>query len=333
MIPLECPYCFARLEIGDDRGGKRMTCPFCKGQVDVPKPHKSRREEAYDIVEDEESAEFIRERGKLTAAEIQRLEDEEEPEKKKRRPKMEWQLFIGGFGFPWSPGAVMQWLLIAIWATIAGWLAWSAVDLGVTRSLGAANMYQTIVALLAGLGGDPRRHRCYRGGRHPRPDDPPGNDRRQRSHGELAEHRPFSRLDRAVMVPHQHRNAQRGIGPGTGMVATGARPSLSATVFFLFPILLLCTLETDSPLVPISTVVLASLFDHAIAWLAFYAQSAGLLAVAMVLVFGLGPRLDPRAAVPLGALLFSAVVMIYFRLLGRLAFYCSTEPEEEEVLE
>ncbi len=299
MIPLECPYCFARLEIGDDRGGKRMTCPFCKGQVDVPKPHKSRREEAYDIVEDEESAEFIRERGKLTAAEIQRLEDEEEPEKKKRRPKMEWQLFIGGFGFPWSPGAVMQWLLIAIWATIAGWLAWSAVDLGVTRSLGAANMYQTIVALLAGLGAILVGIACTAvaaiHGLTILLETTAGNDRMENwpNIGLF--------LDWIGQLWFLINTATLSVALGLGLEwllpAQGA--VVSATVFFLFPILLLCTLETDSPLVPISTVVLASLFDHAIAWLAFYAQSAGLLAVAMVLVFGLGPRLDPRAAVPL----------------------------------
>ena len=127
--------------------------------------------------------------------------------------------------------------------------------------------------------------------------------------------------------------AERGIGPGTGMVAAGAgavgpppcsscsRSSCSAP---WRPIHHWCRYRLSSS---------PAFRRHAIAWLAFYVQSAGLLAVAMVLVFGLGPRLDPRAAVPLAALLFSAVVMIYFRLLGRLAFYCSTEPEEEEVLE
>ena len=107
---------------------------------------------------------------------------------------------------------------------------------------------------------------------------------------------------------------------------------VAITVFFLFPILLLCTLETDSPFLPVSSVVFASLGRHGIAWLAFYLQAGSLLAAA-ALVYYLVPQLEPRLAIPLAALLFSAVVMIYFRLLGRLAFYCSVEPEEEEVEE
>ncbi len=80
--------------------------------------------------------------------------------------------------------------------------------------------------------------------------------------------------------------------------------------------------------------VFASLGRHGIAWLAFYFQAGSLLAAAAALVYYLAPpQLDLRLGIPLAALLFSAVVMIYFRLLGRLAFYCSVEPEEEEVEE
>ena len=92
-------------------------------------------------------------RGRLTTSDIEGLEEDDEPKKKKRRrPKMEWQLFVGGFGFPWSPRRRDAWLLIAIWATAAGWLTYSAIDLGIGRALGVASMYQTIVALLAALG-------------------------------------------------------------------------------------------------------------------------------------------------------------------------------------
>jgi hypothetical protein len=105
---------------------------------------------------------------------------------------------------------------------------------------------------------------------------------------------------------------------------------IAITIFFAFPILLLCTLETDSPFLPVSAVVFASLGRHAIAWLAFFLQAGLLLVAAAAAVAFVGPLLDPRLAIPLAGLLFSTVVMIYFRLLGRLAFYCSVESEGEE---
>ena len=93
----------------------------------------------------------------------------------------------------------------------------------------------------------------------------------------------------------------------------------------------MCTLETDSPFLPVSPVVFGSLGRHYIAWLAFYAQAGSLLGAAGVALWYLGPaHVRPRLAIPVAALTLSAVVMIYFRLLGRLAFYCTTEPEEEE---
>ena len=76
----------------------------------------------------------------------------------------------------------------------------------------------------------------------------------------------------------------------------------------------------------------ASLGKHGIAWLAFYLQAISLLAAAGFL-YELAWQLQPPLAIPLSALLFSAVVMIYFRLLGRLAYYCSVEPELEVELE
>ena len=339
MILFECPYCAAQLEIGEGRAGRSMTCPFCKGQVEVPKPHKPRRREEYDLEEDDATPRgSSASRGKLTAADIEALEEDEEPQKKKRRrPKMEWQLFVGGFGFPWSPGAVMQWLLIAIWATVAGWLTHSAIALGIDQELGEANMYQTIVALLAALGAMLAGVGCAGvaaiHGLTILLETTAGNDRMENwpNVGLF--------LDWIGDLWFIFNTAAVSVVLGLGLDwllpgLLGAREATVAiTVFFVFPILLLCTLETDSPFLPVSTVVLASLGRHGIAWLAFYFQAGSLLAAAAAMVYYLAPQLEPRLAIPLAALLFSAVVMIYFRLLGRLAFYCSVEPEEEEVEE
>jgi hypothetical protein len=228
----------------------------------------------------------------------------------------------------------MQWLLIAIWATAAGWLAHTANNMGIEHPLDQANIFQTIVALLACLGALIAGAGCAAvaaiHGLTILLETTAGNDRMENWPnvglfldwiGEL-----WFLINTAVVSV--------ALGLGLAWLLPGLPAArgvtVAITVFFTFPVLLLCTLETDSPFLPVSTVVFASLGRHAIAWLAFYVQAGSLLAASAAMVDYLAPRLEPRLAIPLAALLFSAVVMIYFRLLGRLAFYCSVEPEEEE---
>ncbi|MEI8375368.1 MAG: hypothetical protein WCJ35_21320 [Planctomycetota bacterium] len=339
MILFECPYCAAQLEIGESRTGRSMTCPFCKGQVEIPKPHKPRRLEEYDLQEDDgRPRDSLATLGKLTAADIEELEKDEEPQKKKRRrPKMEWQLFVGGFGFPWSPGAVMQWLMIAIWATAAGWLTHSAINLRSQQALGDANINQTILALLANMGslmaGVALAGIAAIHGMTILLETTAGNDR--------VENWPNVGLfldwvgDLWFIFNTATVSVALGLGLDwllPGLLAT-REWTVAVTVFFAFPILLLCTLESGSPFLPVSSVVFASLGRHGIAWLTFYLQAGSLLAAVVAMVYYFAPWLDLRLAIPLAALLFSAAVMIFFRLLGRLAFYCSVEPEEEEAEE
>jgi hypothetical protein len=340
MIVFECPYCAAQLEIGESRAGGSMTCPRCKGQVEVPKPnkpHKPRRHAEYDLEDDAAARGSSASRGKLTAADIEELEEDEEPQKKKRRPKMEWQLFLGGFGFPWSSGAVMRWLLIALWAIVAGGLTRAAFAMGIGQTLGEADMYQTIVALVSTLGAILAGVGCAGvtaiHGLTILLETTAGNDR--------MENWPNVSLflDWVGDLWFIFNTAVISVALGLGVNwllpgLLGAREfTVAITVFFVFPIFLLCALETDSPFLPVSTVVLVSLGRQGIAWLAFYLQAGSLLAGSAALIYYLAHQLETRFVIPLAALLFSAVVMIYFRLLGRLAFYCSVEPEEEEVVE
>ncbi len=103
-------------------------------------------------------------------------------------------------------------------------------------------------------------------------------------------------------------------------------------VFFLFPFVLLSMLEHGSPLGAVSLPVCRSLFAAAAGWAAFYLTSGALLAVGgivTVAAFRLGglPML-------FASFLLAVVWFIYFRLLGRLAWYCAdrmalAEPKSE----
>jgi DNA-directed RNA polymerase subunit RPC12/RpoP len=112
--------------------------------------------------------------------------------------------------------------------------------------------------------------------------------------------------------------------------------AISAGLFFVFPICLLSMLERGSAWNPVSPPVCASLFSRCSDWASFYLASGALLApflvCAGVVLYFVG-LWGAMLVVPL----WMIVVMIYFRLLGRVAWCCGrrryyreTEEEEEE---
>ncbi len=116
---------------------------------------------------------------------------------------------------------------------------------------------------------------------------------------------------------------------GIGWVLDQARlPGVLARAgvpFVLFPFLLLSMLEVNSPLVPLSKAVCRSLADNWRAWAAFYLESLLLVAVTWAIAIAAMLFGSPLLAVPVLALTIVASLMIYFRLLGRLAWCCSRD--------
>ena len=131
---------------------------------------------------------------------------------------------------------------------------------------GLANMYQTIVALLAALGAMLAGVACAGiaaiHGLTILLETTAGNDR--------MENWPNVGLfldwvgDLWFVINTAAVSVALGLGvdwllPG---LLGGASMTVAITVFFVFPVLLLCTLETDSAFLPVSGVVLASLGRH-----------------------------------------------------------------------
>lgn len=121
----------------------------------------------------------------------------------------------------------------------------------------------------------------------------------------------------------------------------GWLPVQLGIVFLTFPLFLTSSLEAGSPMLPISLIMIRSLFARFTAWLAFYLETAVLFAIGIVvtltLVWSIGPKAQPLSiacGLVLGPL-FTFLLFVYFRLLGRLVWVCdewvrSLEPEEEE---
>jgi hypothetical protein len=109
--------------------------------------------------------------------------------------------------------------------------------------------------------------------------------------------------------------------------------------FFLLPIVLLSMLETNSMFGVISWPVLRSLFTTTAGWLMFYATSI-LLFVAAGILDGVASWLGHIVGGIISAFTLPASLLIYFRLLGRLGWYCTAhaaradlEAALDEVLE
>jgi DNA-directed RNA polymerase subunit M/transcription elongation factor TFIIS len=98
-------------------------------------------------------------------------------------------------------------------------------------------------------------------------------------------------------------------------------PSVPTSLVLVFPISLLAMLETNSPLNPFSLPVWRSLLTAWWAWGLFYIETTVLLAAAGWLTW-LSATSVPVWGIALAAPVLVPTLMVYSRLLGRLAWHC-----------
>lgn len=107
-------------------------------------------------------------------------------------------------------------------------------------------------------------------------------------------------------------------------------------LFLLFPIVQLSVLENGSSLFPLSLVVIRSIFHRPKAWLGFYGVAGVFCAVVWLVSLLMWEFLPVGLAIIIESPLLITFALIYFRLLGRLAWLCgdaatnrATDEEEE----
>lgn len=114
-----------------------------------------------------------------------------------------------------------------------------------------------------------------------------------------------------------------------GSIVPGYRLAMTlATAFILFPIAQLSALEAGMPFIPYSPPVVRTLKSHTSAWLKFYAISLAMCAVLTMACSGayiFARGIEPMIEGPL----LAAGVLIYGRLLGRLAWVAQVEPTDD----
>jgi hypothetical protein len=101
---------------------------------------------------------------------------------------------------------------------------------------------------------------------------------------------------------------------------------VAVSVYVLWPFVLLSMLESNSMLLPISQPMWYSLRQAMSAWTWFYLASAFLAAIGGLLLWAL--YLGGAWAIVPVAIGLVAIVMIYFRMLGLLAWHCANVTQQ-----
>ena len=245
------------------------------------------------------------------------------------RPPPRWPLVSGVFTFPWRRTNLTKWLSLSVGAMLIGTLGlvgWGlGKDIGIGAGLGAVGpaVLSMLFQVLAGVLGAAWAGVLFINLLTILGDTAAGAD----DVGYWPNAAAF--VDWAGSTFFVINSLALSALTAWGMVWVLDRAKLpggSALVgipVVLFPLLLLSMLEVNSPLAPLSRAVCRSLTRNWRAWVGFYLETLLLLAVtggvAIAAVFP-GSLL---LAIPLLALTTVTSLMIYFRLLGRLAWCCS----------
>jgi hypothetical protein len=95
-----------------------------------------------------------------------------------------------------------------------------------------------------------------------------------------------------------------------------------AVTFFVFPVVMLSVLQANSLAVPVTLPVLKSFVTVWWAWCLFYLET-GIIFLMWIGVTVAAVITQPYVAVLISAPLLGAIILIYARLLGRLAWCAS----------
>ena len=232
-----------------------------------------------------------------------------------------WTYFSGVFTFPWQGVNRTRWAAMSFGLCVTGVLAWqTADDLGlfsrvsgvalmglflgiVTIALALATFSLCAASLLA----------CIQ-------DTADGHAEPQESSMPEWNQWLFTLLSLTSLWA-----ASAAIGFPLSLIEPIGPAACFVSSMVVFPILLLSAMEADSFFLPYSPNVLGTLVRYWYGWLMFYLLTT-LMFAAWVAAFDAGIRESPYLAMLLSGPVVAAMILIYARLLGRLAWRASGAP-------
>jgi len=334
-VKVHCTVCRALLHFTEDQVGRQVRCPDCGTRLEIPrrpdprKPPKSRRrigqrqESPYRVDQGSEPPGYRR----VVAASAERWafvetrRRERAPGPPPRRP-----LLSGVFGFPAARAARTWWLWLSLLLALAVFLFVRGMTMVGEPVGGVGNLPIWIIALITSSLGVmallvwlPVASAFAVAVIHGAAS---GDDTLE----ELTE-APFLDwvldglfvINSLALSTGVTYGAARLMGAEQGVV----RWVCGGGLLLLFPVVLLSMLETGSPLRPFSPPVWRSLIANGLVWLAFLVESALLWGAVAAWTASLVTGIPAALEIVLAALLGMYAMIVYCRMLGRLAWCCA----------
>lgn len=319
LILVVCSTCHARLHPRWDQAGKKIICPDCGKTLRIPWP---KRQQEKPPPRPEDIGEYGVRVAEKTVPSSTQFWEAQVIYARPVPPPPRWTFFSGVFQFPWYRDNISRWAILSFGLAVIGEMVAGALALfGVGTGDGVGSIAVVAMGFLiapiawssiwtfsyaatlilavveeTAAGNDEINW--------------PDEDWRQRVWK-------FLYVGYLLVLAAL---AGAGVGALVQPYSGHFWLPLFATVYFVFPVNLLSSLEASSPWAPITPAILRSLIVRLWCWGFFYTETALVVAPCVALVFiGFYLR-HPFWTAFLVAPPLSAVVLIYARLLGRLAW-------------
>jgi len=356
-----CPCCGNRLRLRPDQIGSEVMCPKCSATFVVGRKHhqvaatSADNDDAYEpeipltpssIVPVHEMIDVSEAHSGQPQYEADWSVDDLEAEEHHQRPPgiepdylalaeakglmrtefvqlpPRWTFFSGVFGFPWQGVNLTRWSAMAFGLSMTGCAFIYTLDLlGILHGKLSGSALMGIPASLVTIGlALVTMSFCAASVLAAIQDTADGHDEVQESTMPDWDQWAFTFISMFSLAA-----AAGAIGfPLSLIEPIGPAAFLVSTMIF-FPILLLSAMESDSFLLPFSPPVLSTLRRYWQGWLLFYLLTTAML-LAWCIPFGAVLTTAPYAAIVVSGPVLAAMMLIYARWLGRLAWQASGAP-------